>query len=532
MSTFNYLTFLVSPIDPNTVVIAVRSNSENKIIQASEIKSIDGYIVTHDVWYLSDVLKDLKIEVPDQFIDINLIERFLTGRPEAEAQTKNGLSWDTYNILSKEYSSPSNLMSLRRQFWSNEPSFPEEKVQGYFFEFLEALERHYLKKLKDLSDKEKDAIFNIEMPVMNIFRQAQIKGICVDDEKINEQLDFIDLEYYKVLSQLKDKYNFKGGPFDSAYIHSYIEENGIDTDKYYSGAPVDQVIEYTKDYDERMNLLHELRRLRSSKSALLKLSFCDESKAHIIFNTFGTVTGRIMAVEPPVQFIKKRYRGVVAPEDGYDCLYIDYANYEPSILAFLSKDKKLIEAVNGGMFYNFISENILNGSCTRDVAKILFIQYSYGASINTLAKYIQKKSDVNDPESELLAKNLAGYFCGVNTWKESVIKNALTTSEAVTSDSMVRRFTPNSIKKKRSERQIVNHHVQSSGSVHLKKLTLLLQNKYPEVDILIPMFDALLLQVPKNGNDYRRDLEELFVSSFEENFGGVKAEITISNFDD
>jgi len=502
------------------------------MIPVSEVSKLKGTVVTHDVWYLIDVLKELDLDIPNKFIDINLLERFLAGQPESEAQTKNGLCWDTYNILYTRYSNAENLKLLRRQFWSNEATFPDNKVQPYFFEFLEAMDEYYTDRLGSMSVEEKSTVFDVEMPVMNVFSQMQSRGISVDDEIIAQNLDVLDSEYYKILSILKDKYAFKGGPFDSSYIHEYVKKNNIDVDQYYSGGTVDQIIEYTKDYDDRMSFLHELRRLRSTKNALLKLSFCDRSIASIIFNTFGTVTGRIMAVEPPVQFIKKGYRGVIIPADGYDCLYIDYSNYEPSILAFLSQDEKLMNAVNDGGFYEFIAEDILSGYCCRDVAKTLFIQYSYGASIKTLSKYLHKKAHVDVMNSEILAKKMVDYFVGVNIWKESVIQKALVGNKAVTSDFIIRKFTNKSIKKDKAKRQIVNHHVQSAGSVHLKKLILLLNDKYPEVDILIPMFDALLLQVPRAEGDCRQKLEGLFISSFEESFNGVKAEVTISNFDD
>lgn len=529
MSISNYLTFLVNPVSPESLVIAVRTNKECKLISASDLSGIDGEIITHDVWYLIDALKDLSVDIPRNIIEINLIQRFLSGRPDAEAQTKNGLVWDTFNILRKYYSESENLISLRKQFWSSEPCLPKDQINDMLFEFSEMLEQYFQEIVRTLSQEEKHAIFDIEMPVLNVFLKAQLKGVRVDDSLISENLDELDTLYYKVLSTLKDDYNFKGGPFDSTYICSYIKENEIDADKYYSGLPVDQIIEYTKDFDERMDALHQLRRLRITKSALLKLSFCDESVAHIIFNSFGTVTGRIMAVEPPIQFIKKKYRGVIIPEEGHDCIYIDYSNYEPSILAFLSKDKNLISAVNSGAFYEFVADAILNGDCTRDVAKILFIQYSYGASVNTLQKYINKKSGKPLDQAGLLACKMIKYFEGVEEWKKSIL-DKVDHDRTITPDMIMRRFTSNSLKYDRAKRQIVNHHVQSAGSVHLKKLILLIEDKFPETDILIPMFDALLIQVPKRGIDYRKELKELFITSFEDNFEGIKSKVTISDF--
>ena len=120
------------------------------------------------------------------------------------------------------------------------------------------------------------------------------------------------------------------------------------------------------------------------------------------------------------------------------------------------------------------------------------------------------------------------YFEGVAEWKKSILDKFIN-DRTITPDMIVRRFSPNSLKYK-TERQIVNHHVQSAGSVHFKKLILLIEDKFPEADILIPMFDALLIQAPKGGLDYRKELKELFVASFEDNFEGIKSEVTISDF--
>ncbi len=530
MSTFNYVTYLVNPLEPKDLILAVRSKSESKFIEMSGLKDLEEPIVTHDIWYLVESLRDAGVEIPNRFIDINLVQRFLAGRPAAEAQMKHGVLWDTYNILSKSHANEKNLKVLRRQFWSHDPVLSEEDTTLIFFEFLEALEMYFESTLKELSPEEKGALFDIEIPVHNVFLRCQSEGIFLDEELLEKNLEDIDKAYYRILSRLKDLHEFKGGPFDTAYIYEYMQKKGISVDKPYSGASIDQIIKYAKDVDERIELLHELRQLRSSKSALLKLSFSEKSMANIIFDTFGTVTGRIMAKEPHVQFVKKEYRGVFVPRDDYECIYLDYSNYEPCILAFLSQDTKLIEAVNSGDFYKFIASELLDDRCSRDVAKILFIQYSYGASIVTLSNYLSIKSGLEHDIAISLAKKIVNYFTEVNDWKEKVVAEALEASQVVTSDFIVRKFSSKQLLKEKSHRQIVNHHVQSTGSVHIKWLILRLQDRYPEVGILIPMFDALYIQVPKNEVDYNVSIRDLFISSFQESFPGVNVDVTISNF--
>src|SRR5690606_15256385 len=75
------------------------------------------------------------------------------------------------------------------------------------------------------------------------------------------------------------------------------------------------------------------------------------NRLHPIFNVMGTVSGRILVTDPSLQQLRRGYRGLIAPDPNKRLAYLDYAQFEPGIMAFLAADSGFIAAYNEGDVY-------------------------------------------------------------------------------------------------------------------------------------------------------------------------------------
>jgi DNA polymerase I-like protein with 3'-5' exonuclease and polymerase domains len=106
------------------------------------------------------------------------------------------------------------------------------------------------------------------------------------------------------------------------------------------------------------------------------------------FDCFGTVTGRITVANPRLQQLRKRFRGILAPDPGKRLLYLDYAQFEPGILASVVDDVSFRRLYNTEDLYAALSVAVFGNTRERDVCKKTFLAYCYGMSVERIARLL------------------------------------------------------------------------------------------------------------------------------------------------
>jgi DNA polymerase I-like protein with 3'-5' exonuclease and polymerase domains len=224
--------------------------------------------------------------------------------------------------------------------------------------------------------------------------------------------------------------------------------------------------------------------------------------------------------------VKRTSRDIFEPHERNKFIYADYSQFEPGILACLSDDKNLRKAYVEGDLYSNLAKSIGTG-CTRDIAKKMFLSYIYGMSIGNIQKNIIKNfgnSAGNSIESFL------NEFPSVLEWKESVVENSFMDKMVVGLTKYIRRFSDDDYKSEIA-RWAPNHIIQSTASGIFKKALVKYLNTTKEGKILVPMHDAILIEV--NSEIYEQEKKNIYtcmVESFETMCPGLKCKVHFDNF--
>ena len=525
----NILTYLTDPFDHKKVLAMIRTpKGEIKKININEISDLSGNLITHDAWRVVDLCIENECDPHKSIFEINHFQHYITGRPASDFD--NTKPWDTLSILSDSIIEEDVVDEYRKIIWGGGIHNDEENLLKLLTQVLNGLYKY----VENIDKNNKDFIssfLKVELPVSNIMLNCQYKGIKYNRSKVDDYLNEIELEYFTGLATLADEYNYDGGLFESEYLVDYIFKNNIEPLSYFKEYGLNKYLDYSAEFDVRIKLIKHLRNLSNTKSTLIKMTATSSDYIHPIYDCMGTVTGRIIAIEPIIQHLKKEYRSVLIADDDYTLAYLDYSQFEPRILANLSKDKKLCDLIGSEDFYVSFSDEFFEGKISRDVAKTTFLHYCYGGTPETISSFLEKKCNIH---KELLLKYVSNIFEGfpdVNKWKSNVIEEN-EKSHYVTAGHGIRRvFKESEINTYRAHRQSVNHIIQAGGAAVLKSVILEISNNMSNVNILLPMHDALLIEVPTSKlDDTVNDVKNIFIQVFGYYYPDIPAEVTNTVF--
>lgn len=226
-----------------------------------------------------------------------------------------------------------------------------------------------------------DVMMNIEMPLIPIVVDAELRGIAIDmntanklKEEYNDKLATCKQKFEEILLPLKDTI--------MTYIHSHStitskcklewpvnmdsplqvsellfkvlmvdSKNGTST----GVKELQQILEKTKNETVKKlisNLLdyRKIQKLLTTYIEKLPNEVNPKTgKIHCNFNTYGTVTGRFSSSNPNLQNIpskNKEIRKMFTADEGYCLIGSDFSQQEPRLLAHMSGDEQLIYAYN------------------------------------------------------------------------------------------------------------------------------------------------------------------------------------------
>ena len=228
-----------------------------------------------------------------------------------------------------------------------------------------------------------DVMMNIEMPLVPIILDVELRGIKLDlntanklKEEYNDKLTACKKKFEEILLPLKDT------------IVSYIHSNSTISSKCKLEWPVNmdsplqvsellfkvlmvdskngtstgvkelqQILEKTKNETVKKlisNLLdyRKVQKLLTTYIEKLPNEVNPKTgKIHCNFNQYGTVTGRMSSSSPNLQNIpakNKEIRKMFTADDGYCLISCDFSAQEPRLLAHMSGDEQLIHAFKEG----------------------------------------------------------------------------------------------------------------------------------------------------------------------------------------
>ncbi len=257
-----------------------------------------------------------------------------------------------------------------------------------------------LSKKLDETPSLKELFFSVEMPLVHVLAQMEMRGVLIDETYFRKLSQKNDAELAKVEEKI---YTLAGRRFN---INSTRELSGVlfeslglkPVKKTKTGNSTDiSVLEALKDEHEIVPVLISYRTLSKLKNTYIDilptLIQRGTGRIHTSYNQTVAATGRLSSSDPNLQNIPVRdefgkhiRRGFVAP-DGYFMLSADYSQIELRLAAHISGDENMTQAFRDGADIHRITASNVYGVSLADVtdtmrrqAKIVNFSIIYGVS--------------------------------------------------------------------------------------------------------------------------------------------------------
>jgi len=368
----------------------------------------------------------------------------------------------------------------------------------------------------------RDLFENVEMPLIPVLMKMEMKGICVDRQRLND----LSKHFEQQLEDLEGRiYSLAGMTFN---IKSPQQLGEVLFDKL--SLPVMKKTKkktgYSTDVDVLTELatMHELpalilrhRTLAKLKStyadALLETADAETGRVHTSFNQTVTATGRLSSSDPNLQNIPikteegREIRSAFIPEKGWHLLSADYSQIELRLLAHCSDDKILIKAFSDDedihtrtatevfqIFPEFITSEL------RRQAKIINFSIIYGMGAFSLSKEL----GISQKMAQTYIDNYFARYSGVKEFIEKTIEEAHVNKKTGTLLGRIRLLpdidSANKIVRAATERIAVNTPIQGTAADLIKvamiKIDGALAEKNFRTAMLLSVHDELVFEAP------------------------------------
>ena len=392
-----------------------------------------------NLWdYLSNL--DRPYDLPNTLFDLNSARKLLEGRSKNSFQ-KNNDPWTGIKILGRSFSDSKlfgKIKSIEESKYSSFEEWERRLSLNWEITLMESFKKEYDKIVIELKKCNLYNNFvNIEMRLLVGFIKSSYQGIKLDDEKLTLRCLDLDRKYYQSVKELEINYNylvsdFRSVTFDSIkeYISDYSE---TDFNKKYIWDSID----LHRNVNPFLNLLFVENYAKRDLSELLRMKASISDKCKLQYDIIGTVSGRILITRPGIQYLKRTSRDIFLPHEGSQFIYADYSQFEPGILAYLSRDPNLRKAYNEGDLYSNLALAV-GADCTRDIAKKIFLSYIYGMSINNIKKSIIKNFGESAGGS---VEKFLNEFPKVLEWKNSVVEKSFVDKKVIGMTGYIRYFS-------------------------------------------------------------------------------------------
>lgn len=503
------------PIDfgtPPRLILVSPSGTEIKSVSLQTLSDIQHPIVTHSFSLLGDWFRTKHLKLPTQLLDLEIAKKLLVGRPKADYDAV--LPWDMPSLLSSFLPARYDLVKFRMAFATHlvlptSTNFGDMRAMVEIAAKLPYLWSSIVSELEMRGELKR--YLEVETPIYNLLLTMQYHGIGIDEEERNTFLDSIEEEYVSAHHKLTIGLNVdvERAVADISYLSSLVGqpiEADSDPQKY---------IRAKRDENDICALLYSVDKARRNRRIVLRTGGGDH--CFPIYDAIGTVTGRITAVDPRLQQLNRKYRKIIKAAPHRQLFYLDYSQFEPNIMASISNDKSLLDLCAQNDLYAQLAFELWGKFEHRSVAKTMFLEYSYGKDEHRLAATFSGIFGSQLEAETAIQKRFVPLFSGVHRWKVSVADSLLREGRIGTALGAYRYRKETGKLNSKECRWAISQVVQGTGALILKKVMLAISNSTPDVTILLPMFDALLLEVPEeSATKTTSALIECFEDTFRE----------------
>lgn len=499
-----YLSFFADPFQTAEPALAFgEGNREPREITLEELSKIRKPIVAHDFWMLVNSFRVRNLRLPSCIIDIPTAIKLCTGQPRSAF--RNAYPWDYWRAIKPLFARSESVGQydhIREIFFSKQHlSFNRAELPALLKSLVQRTIELWQKVAADLDSRgETKRFFEIELPIYNLFLERQLLGIQIDKELITSHIKTLTHEHYSSLKLLRTKYKIPERDLEWNNLKQlcttrepFLADKEAELENFEDYL---RLIAYGSDFAKTAETF---RRSLQDKLTLERIGVTNE-RIYPVFDTVGTVTSRILVSDPLIQHIRRRYRGVLHPDPGKRLVYLDYKQFEPGILAQFSGDKELITTYNQSDLYLLLSQALFNSDLKRDLCKRLFLAFSYGMDRKNIVALLTS-SEADNNNKTRVEKAVQGFFSkfsSIEPWKRAIAEELHLSGRIGTSLGNFRYRKRDGDLAAEERRWAISQVVQGSASLILKRAILGLTSLRHELQILLPMHDAVLLQIDDN----------------------------------
>ena len=380
----------------------------------------------------------------------------------------------------------------------------------------------FLKELKN--QKLYNYFMAIEIDLLPVLIDMQFNGIFVDKDYLAIRSDEIGIKIDALHNEIT---KLAGQDFNvnSSQQLAQILFDKLDLPMIKKRSTAEAVLSELKDRHELPKLVLDYRKLFKLKNTYLDPIPTNinptSNRVHSSFNQTMTATGRLSSSSPNFQNIPIRTedgkdvrKAIRAQSSDYQIFSADYSQVELRVMAHLSQDKALIQALNNGEdIHTFTAKNIFNIHKDEDVlpemrrtAKIVNFGIMYGAGPFRLSQEL----DVPFGEAKKIKDAYFSKYKGIEDYiakskllikSEKSVQTLLGRKRAVwDSDSQ------NKIRRDAAERMAINMPIQGTAAEMIKiamiKIYKDLKDNNLKSKLILQVHDELLLEVHKDEVDY------------------------------
>lgn len=529
MTNISFLLYFPDPYGVGNSQFAIVKDEHMRILDGGEVSQL-GNIVTYDAGTLIDELRRSNLILPKNITDISDAIRLCTGISRADGGEKE---WDLWRHFRPYFAREADWRLCRDAHEARAVAPTGQRLVELFGAFANAITALWNRTLILLSERgESKRFFVIEQPVSSIFHNRQYRGIPIKTDSLGNFISKASSEKYRAYQDVAKLLNLSPTGLTYWQVGKYIDRTDM-------AGLSDDVTGYT--LRDQMKLAS-----RSSKFAAAFTDFADSARdldiltrlsdsAARVFptvQTVGTITSRILFSDPYLQELRRQFRSSLAAEPGSTLAYFDYSQFEPGIMASLSQDVEFIDLYNRGDVYEALSVELFGSPMQRQLCKRAFLGFSYGMQANRIASLVAGDSKGND-FLEIERKILAFFerFKVLADFKKRLERELQTKGSVATLLGNHRKRTSSGRLTPKEKRWAISQVIQGNASLIFKTALLKIEAEFGSDSMLLPMHDAILMQLPDDQLEAAKERISLLMRlAFQDFCPGVEVRVTVGDF--
>lgn len=480
--------FKASPKDPALVV------------EPGSLRAIHRPTVVVDAAKLVAELKRGDHLPPTWLLDFSDALKLLNGVAKNDGGAKRNDAWRFVAAHARAASSSTVVSQVRELFnasvdWPESADGPVEQLT-LFAEEVSSAWSAVCDALEAAGEDERYE--QVEAPASQVFFERQSSGIGVDQDKLKRLLEVAERDKYVAYNELAEIIKASPSGLSARNVGPILAETDASHLSAYADAPnFEEYIRLAASESLFAETFYKFIRAGRDVRILASLQGGAGSRAYPEFQVMGTVTGRVLVSNPSLQHLRKDFRSILAPDRGKKLAYLDFAQFEPGILAHLSGDEGFIAAYNRADVYEELAIAMFGDRDKRPVAKRMFLSFCYGMSVERIVDLVGGE-DLQERSRSFRA--FVDRFPGLAAFRADAERQLVEDGYVGTAFGNRRYRTQAGQELSPAERRWpVSQAVQGTASLVFKEAVLALTARFGVGAVLLPVHDAVLMQFDVRG---------------------------------